>query len=200
MNKLVKGAIATAAAAMLLTGGAGTFASWNASVGVTGATITAGNLVVTDATPSNGVWTVQKNGIGTALTVANISTFTASPGDKLTYAKTVTFTATGDNLTATLALGAGSIAGAGSTPTAASTALALYLTKTAAITASGTGVTAGSAAGTYLITPLAAGVTTRNVDIVVVINFPKDAVQGAENTTKLGSVTLSGLTVTLDQQ
>jgi alternate signal-mediated exported protein len=200
MNKLVKGAVATAAGVALLMGGAGTFAYWNDSVGITGGTITAGNLVVNDATPTNGVWTVQKNGAGAAVTVANIATFVASPGDKFTYTKNVSITATGDNLTATLALGAGSIAAAGATPTAASTALAAYLTKTAAITATGAGVTAGSVAGTYLITPGTTGVTNRNVAVSVVINFPKSATQGAENNTKLGSVDLSGLTVTLDQQ
>ena len=202
MNKLVKGAVATAAGVALLMGGAGTFAYWNDSVGITGATITAGNLLVTNATPSDGVWSVQKNGLttATATTIANIATFTASPGDKLTYTKKVSITATGDNLTATLALGAGSIAGAGTTPTAASTALASYLVKTASITATGTGVTAGPVAGTYTIAPGATGVTARDIVVSVVINFPKDLLPGTENNTKLGSVTLSGLTVTLDQQ
>ena len=200
MNKLVKGAVATAAGVALLMGGAGTFAYWNDSVGITGGTITAGTLVVTDATPLSGVWSVQKNGLLTATTVSNIATFTASPGDKLTYTKNVTITATGDNLTATLALGAGSIAGAGTTPTAASTALASYLVKTASITATGTGVTAGPVAGTYTIAPGATGVTARDIVVSVVINFPKDLLPGTENNTKLGSVTLSGLTVTLDQQ
>ncbi|GGL00895.1 hypothetical protein GCM10007382_21060 [Salinibacterium xinjiangense] len=201
MNKLVKGAVATAAGVALLMGGAGTFAYWNDSVGITGGTITAGNLVVTDATPTSGVWTVLKNGVGTATTITNIATFVASPGDKFTYTKSVTITATGDNLTATLALGAGSITAAGTVPTAASTALAAYLTKTAGITAIGTGVTAGAVAGTYIITPGTAGVTARTVVVSVVIEFPKNALATTvENTTKLGSVTLSGLNVTLDQQ
>ena len=200
MNKLVKGAVATAAGVALLMGGAGTFAYWNDSVGITGGTITAGNLVVTDATPTNGAWTVLKNGAGTAATIVNIASFTASPGDKLTYTKKVSITATGDNLTATLALGAGSIAGVGAVPTAASTALASYLVKTASITATGTGVAAGSVAGTYLIAPGTTGVTARDVTVSVVIDFPKNALPGIENSTKLGSVTLSGLNVTLDQQ
>ena len=201
MNKLVKGAVATAAGVALLMGGAGTFAYWNDSVGITGGTITAGNLVVTDATPLSGVWTVLKNGTGTATTITNIATFVASPGDKFTYTKSVTITATGDNLTATLALGAGSITAAGAVPTAASTALAAYLTKTAGITATGTGVTAGAVAGTYIITPGTAGVTARTVVVAVVIEFPKNALATTvENSTKTGSVILSGLNVTLDQQ
>jgi len=199
MNKLVKGAIATAVGATLLMGGAGTFAYWNDSVGVNGGTIVAGNLAVADAAPTDGVWTVQKDGTGTASTVANIASFVASPGDKFTYTKTVKITATGNNLVATLALTPGSIAAA--TPaTAANTALAAYLTSTSAITATGTGISAGTVAGTYNVTAGAAGVTARDVTVAVVITFPKSTTAGFENNTKLGSVNLSGLAVTLNQQ
>ena len=199
MNKLVKGAVATAVGAALLMGGAGTFAYWNDSVGVNGGTIVAGNLAVADATPTDGVWTVQKDGTGTAATVANIASFVASPGDKFTYTKTVKITATGNNLVATLALTPGSIAAV--TPaTAANTALASYLTSTSTIAATGTGISAGTVAGTYNVTAGAAGVTSRDVTVTVVINFPKSTTAGFENNTKLGSVNLSGLAVTLNQQ
>jgi alternate signal-mediated exported protein len=199
MNKLVKGAIATAAGVALLMGGAGTFAYWNSSVGVTGGTIVAGNLLVSDATPTDGTWTVQKNGTGTAVAVPSIASFVASPGDKFTYTKTVKITATGNNLVAKLSLASGSISG--TTNGSADTALALYLTKTASISATGTGVAATSPAdGTYTITPSTTGVTAQNVTLSVVINFPKDGGAGTENATKLGSVSLSGLAVTLDQQ
>ncbi|GAB2449954.1 alternate signal-mediated exported protein [Conyzicola lurida] len=199
MNKLVKGAVATAVGAALLMGGAGTFAYWNDSVGITGGTIVAGNLSVVDATPSDGVWTVQKDGTGTATTVPAIASFVASPGDRFTYTKTVKINATGNNLVATLALTPGSIAAV--TPaTAANTALASYLTSTASISATGTGISAGSVAGTYNVTAGAAGVTSRDVTLTVVINFPKSTTAGFENNTKLGSVNLSGLAVTLNQQ
>ena len=199
MNKLVKGAIATAVGATLLMGGAGTFAYWNDSVGVNGGTIVAGNLAVADATPTDGVWTVQRDGTGTAATVANIASFVASPGDKFTYTKTVKITATGNNLVATLALAPGSIAAV--TPaTAANTALASYLTSTSTIAATGTGISAGTVAGTYNVTAGAAGVTARDVTITVVVNFPKSTTAGFENNTKLGAVNLSGLAVTLNQQ
>jgi len=199
MNKLVKGAVATAVGAALLMGGAGTFAYWNDSVGVNGGTIVAGNLAVTDATPTDGVWTVQKDGTGTAATVANIAAFVASPGDKFTYTKNVKITATGNNLVATLALTPGSIAAV--TPaTAANTALANYLTSTSTIAATGTGISAGTVAGTYNVTAGAAGVSARDVTVTVVINFPKSTTAGFENNTKLGSVNLSGLAVTLNQQ
>ena len=209
MNKLVKGAVATAAGVALLMGGAGTFAYWNDSVGITGGTITAGNLVVTDATPTSGVWTVLKNGAGTATTITNIATFTASPGDKLTYTKKVSITATGDNLTATLALGAGSITAA--TTGTADTALAAYLSKTATISASGTGIAPIGTTGTYLITPGTTGILNSPVTVTVTINYPKDpnTVTNAglnstavvnEKASMLGSVSLSGLIVTVDQQ
>jgi len=196
MNKLVKAAIATGVGAALLMGGAGTFAYWNDSVGVSGANITAGTLTVAD-TGTAGSWTVQKNGTGTAAAVADIAAFRVSPGDKLTYTKTVKVTAIGDNLVATLSLGEGSIAGA--TSTTANSALAGYLTKTAQISATGTGVTAGGVAGTYTFTPGSAGITDQVVTVSVVINFPKSATAGLENDARSGIVTLSGLTVKIDQ-
>ena len=199
MKKLVKGAIATAVGSALLMGGAGTFAYWNDSVGITGGTIVAGNLAVADATPTDGVWTVQKDGTGTATTVPNIASFVASPGDKFTYTKTVKITATGNNLVATLALTPGSIVAA--TPaSAANTALASYLTSTSTIAATGTGVSAGTVAGTYNVTAGTAGVSARDVTVSVVVTFPKSTTAGFENNTKLGSVNLSGLAVTLNQQ
>jgi len=199
MNKLVKGAIATAVGSALLMGGAGTFAYWNDSVGITGGTIVAGNLAVADATPTDGVWTVQKDGTGTATTVPNIASFVASPGDKFTYTKTVKITATGNNLVATLALTPGSIVAA--TPaSAANTALASYLTSTSTIAATGTGVSAGTVAGTYNVTAGTVGVSARDVTVSVVVTFPKSTTAGFENNTKLGSVNLSGLAVTLNQQ
>lgn len=199
MNKLVKGAIATAAGVALLMGGAGTFAYWNDAVNVTGGTITAGNLDVADGTPATGAWTVQKDGTGTATPVADIAAFVASPGDKLTYTKNIVITATGNNLVATLSLASGSIAAPATGATAADTALAAYLTKQASITASGTGITAGSVAGTYTVTPGSAGITNQPVALSVVITFPKSGTAGAENNTKLGTVSLSGLAVELNQ-
>ncbi|MGV8895888.1 MAG: alternate-type signal peptide domain-containing protein [Rhodoglobus sp.] len=211
MNKLIKGAVATAAGVALLMGGAGTFAYWNDSVGITGGTITAGNLkVAAPATaPSTDGWTVQKNGAGDPVAVSNIATFVASPGDKFVLTKTVNVTATGNNLTATLALGSGSITAA--TTGAADVALASYLTKTATITASGTGIAAIGTTGTYSITPGTTGISASPVTVSVTINYPKNAATVTtagpnsaavvnEKASMLGSVSLSGLTVTVDQQ
>jgi alternate signal-mediated exported protein len=180
----------------LLLGGAGTFAFWNSSIAVDAQAITTGTLAVSDPSPGDGVWTVQKNGTGTASTVASIATFRASPGDRLTYSKTVKITASGDNLTATLSLGAGSIA-ANSSSVAADAALAGYLTRSATISASGTGVT--TTGGTITVAPGSAGIVGQNVLVAVDVVFPKSTVAGAENATKTGAVKLSGLTVDLTQ-
>jgi alternate signal-mediated exported protein len=205
MNKLVKGAVATAAGVALLMGGAGTFAYWNASTGITGGTIVAGQLTVADATPSDGVWTVQKNGSGTAA-VISLASYKASPGDAITYTKSVKVTAIGDNLTAKLSLAPGSIAG--STVSTPDTNLASYLTKTASInivTPPAT-IVAGSGVdlGKYILTPGTAGINNQSVTVAVVITFPKNVNPGTtngtvENSTMTGSVNLSALAVNLDQ-
>jgi alternate signal-mediated exported protein len=205
MNKLVKGAVATAAGVALLMGGAGTFAYWNASTGITGGTIVAGQLTVADATPSDGVWTVQKNGTGTAA-VVSLSSYKASPGDVITYTKSVKITATGDNLTAKLSLAPGSIAG--TTISTPDTSLASYLTKTATINIVSPPATivAGTGAdlGKYLLTPGTTGIVNQSVTVAVVITFPKNVAAGTtngtvENATMTGSVNLSALAVNLDQ-
>ena len=108
MNKLLKGAIAGAVGIALLTGGAGTFALWNSSTAVSGGTIVAGNLLVADSGTA-GSWSVN----GHAVT---LSSFKAAPGDTLTFTKTVNVTATGDNLVATLGLGAASITPSSTAP------------------------------------------------------------------------------------
>lgn len=197
MNKLVKGAIAIAAGAALLTGGAGTFAYWNDSVGVPAGTITTGQLDVADGTPAAGAWTVQKDGTGTAVSVPDIAAFVASPGDKFTYTKNVTITATGNNLVATLSLAPGSITAP--TSTTANNFLVGYLTKSAAVSITGTGIAAGSVAGTYAVTAGTAGVTARAATVTVVIEFPKNAAAGFENNGMLGTVNFSGLAVNLNQ-
>lgn len=186
MNKLFKGAIAGAAGVALLLGGAGTLASWNSSADVAGGKIVAGNLAVAD-TGTAGTWTAN----GTAI---NISTFKAVPGDTLVYTKTMAITAQGDNLVANLALAPASISAVSTG--AADVALASYLNKTAALSATGTGI---SGSGTsYTITAGANGVA-QNVTASVTISFPKNGAAGFENNTKLGQVTLDKMALTLTQ-
>jgi alternate signal-mediated exported protein len=186
MNKLTKAAIASGVGVALLLGGAGTLASWNSSANIPGGTIVAGNLQVTDG--GAGVWTV--NGGTTPITIAG---YKIVPGDTLTYTKPMSIVATGNNLVATLGIGAGSIA-ASSSGTAADVALAAYRTKSAAVTGTGPGVVGST------VTAGSAGVT-QTVTAVVTIVFPKSSTVGdtTEAATKLGSVDLSGLTVSLTQ-
>ncbi|SDK60851.1 alternate-type signal peptide domain-containing protein [Cryobacterium sp. Sr8] len=182
MNKLLKGSIAGAAGVALLLGGAGTFALWNDDATVDGGTIVAGNLdLATDLT--SGEWS-DANG------TIDLSTFVAVPGDVLTYTTDVDVTATGDNLVATLGLGTASITASSSA--AADVALAGYLTNTAVLSATGTGIS--GLGPTYTIEE-GTGVAT----VTVEITFPKHPTAGAENSTKNGSVSLADLSVTLTQ-
>lgn len=91
MNKATKGALAAGAAGILLLGGAGTFALWEDSAGITGGTVSSGDL---DLAMAAGTW-AQTATPGTAI---DINTFDIVPGDSLTYTTTITATATGDNL------------------------------------------------------------------------------------------------------
>ncbi|MTB87348.1 alternate-type signal peptide domain-containing protein [Aeromicrobium sp. zg-629] len=92
MNKSTKGAVAAGAAAVLLLGGAGSLAYWNAEGDITGGTITAGELKLTAPTTSQ--WTLN----GT--TVANPAAVLIVPGDELKYTGSWTVKATGQNIKA----------------------------------------------------------------------------------------------------
>ncbi|MGD8193193.1 alternate-type signal peptide domain-containing protein [Herbiconiux sp. P18] len=188
MNKLAKGAIAGAAGVALLLGGAGTFAFWNSSAEVSGGTITAGNLLISNA-DGPGSWTDQN---GAAVSIA---TYRIVPGDTLTYTDDLAVTVQGNNLVATLGLGEGSIAPA-VVGDPEDVALAAYLSRSAALTATGTGISGASP--TYTITAGAAGVS-QTVRVAVTLRFPNSATPGFENSMKLGAVSLSNLTLTLNQ-
>jgi alternate signal-mediated exported protein len=181
MNKLLKGAIATAAAALLLTGGAGSLAYWNAQTTVGGGTITAGNLTL--ANSGTAAWAAN----GTAIT---LNTFKVVPGDVLTLTQDVTVTATGNNLVGTLSVDSGELSGA----------LATFLNKNATISVVGSPAGVTCAAGTTCtITAGAAGVSAQTLTVRVTINFPKSGVAGDENGARTQTATLSGLTIKLDQ-
>ncbi|CAM2932182.1 alternate-type signal peptide domain-containing protein [Prescottella defluvii] len=102
MNKKTKGAIAAGAAALLLAGGAGTFAAWNDTETLDGGTITAGKLQFTGTT--TGTWYEDAATEGNEV---DLETFKIVPGDVLVYKATTTFIAEGTNLNATLTLDPG---------------------------------------------------------------------------------------------
>lgn len=96
MNKTTKGALAAGAAAVLLTGGAGTLAFWSDADTITTPDLASGGLDITlVACPD---WTLDGDGgAGGLLGVREIV-----PGDTLTRTCTYTITAEGDHLEAEL--------------------------------------------------------------------------------------------------
>ncbi|OZD04133.1 alternate-type signal peptide domain-containing protein [Rhodococcus sp. 05-2254-5] len=99
MNKATKGALAAAAAGVLLLGGAGSYALWSDSETVDGGTVTAGILDIAPGT-STGWRDISAGAPGTP--IPSIASFRMVPGDILQYDATFVVTATGNNLTATL--------------------------------------------------------------------------------------------------
>ncbi|MGP3533335.1 alternate-type signal peptide domain-containing protein [Microbacterium sp. RD1] len=187
MKKFVKASIATAAGVTLLLGGAGTFASWNASATSQGATIAAGNMVVEDSGTA-GTWTANGQSIA-------LSDYRIAPGDTLTYTKTMSISAEGDSIEATLGLTGGSIVAADVTD-ADDQALAGYLLSNATLAASGTGIS--GTGPTFTVAP-GNGVVDEDVTVTVTIAFPYGDTVGGNNNAMNGAVSLSDLTVTLTQ-
>lgn len=96
MNKMAKGAVATAAGVVLLIGGGGTLAVWNVETNSKAGTVASGDL---NLTTSNGKWVV--NGGTEAI---DITTYRVVPGDMLTYTEEVDITVQGNNLAADLSI------------------------------------------------------------------------------------------------
>ncbi|AOW92872.1 hypothetical protein BFN03_09775 [Rhodococcus sp. WMMA185] len=102
MNNKLKGAVAAGAATVLLAGGAGTMAAWNAATEVGGGAIGAGALALSQLdTPA---WADQNGPI-------EVTDFRAVPGDVLTYRASFQVTAQGTNLRASLAVDEATIVG-----------------------------------------------------------------------------------------
>jgi len=99
MNKNAKAAIAVGAGTLLLLGGGGTFALWNATTGsLSAGTITTGTLAVdtTDHLPwADAEWTV--NGTDD-YDSTEFASFLAVPGDTFEFTATADIVASGDNL------------------------------------------------------------------------------------------------------
>lgn len=185
MNKLVKGAIATGVGVVLLMGGAGTLAYWNAGASTGGATITAGNLSV--APVANGVW---KSGA----TTIDPATFRTVPGDTLTYTQNVTLSASGDNLKFTVALAPGALT---NSTGAANDALKAQLASTAtyAVVAAGQKITAVSGQPNTF-TVASAGDTTLTVTVTLTHAFQTGVVNNASQN---GVVALGANALTFTQ-
>ncbi|WP_168626651.1 MULTISPECIES: alternate-type signal peptide domain-containing protein [unclassified Cryobacterium] len=179
MNKLTKAAIAGGAGIILLLGGGGTFAVWNASSNAGQATITAGSLsIVPNAT--SGTWSSATGGA-----ITDITNFRIVPGDVLTYTAAFDVTAVGDNLTASVALAPGAITPATTGDTDKNDALAARLTNSASFKINNADVTTLTAS---------AGVQT--VTVSVSITWEDNA---ADNAAMTGAVNLANFGVTLTQ-
>ncbi len=101
MNRKAKAALAAGAAAVLLLGGAGTFAFWQDQTESGGGTITSGTLALSECTPTSGSgWRDVTGGRSVAV---DLPDFRIVPGDTREYSCTSTVTASGTNLSATLA-------------------------------------------------------------------------------------------------
>lgn len=93
MNKMAKGAIATAAGVVLLIGGGGTLAWWSDTAESKAGTIATGDL---DLHADNNSWSLQNGG------TIDIATYKMVPGDVLVFTQDVDITVKGNNLAADL--------------------------------------------------------------------------------------------------
>lgn len=98
MNKMAKGAIATAAGVVLLIGGGGTLALWSSTDSSVPGTITSGNLNV-DAGP--GTW-YAKSANGDLSEIPTIGSYRVVPGEVLVYKQELDIVLTGDHMAAKL--------------------------------------------------------------------------------------------------
>jgi alternate signal-mediated exported protein len=96
MKNSTKGALAAGTAAVLLLGGAGSLAYWTADQDIEGGTISSGLLELT--APTCGDWDLTVGGTFTPGTTELV------PGDEITKVCTLTLTAEGENIGATLTI------------------------------------------------------------------------------------------------
>lgn len=137
MNKFTKASIATGTGIVLLLGGAGTLAYWNAEATTDAGSITAGTLTI--ASENDGEWEdISSDSVAPG--VIDAGTFLVVPGDTLTYTETFEVGATGDNLVAEVEADASSIdKGAWGAALTATTALSIGGTPVTEITSANDG-------------------------------------------------------------
>ena len=186
MNKLTKGAIASAAGIILLMGGAGTLASWNSSATAgTSQAVNAGTLSVTSN--GDGTW---KNSLGTTVSAST----RIVPGDTYTYSQTFSVTASGD----ALYFKVGATPGAFGPVTAGSPSdkLQQQLVNSAALTV--TGNTIAPTTVTPGVYKVSTGSTASTVVVTLTVAFPYNT-GVVDNSAQGGSLTLGTGAVTLTQ-
>jgi alternate signal-mediated exported protein len=170
MNKTTKGALAGGAAALLLLGGAGTLAFWNATDTNDPGAIGSGRLALLDET---GEWKLNGD------LVADPTVVLLVPGDEVTFDGTYVVDAAGDNLQATVSVTGAAEAGS----------LAGHVATTSAFTLAGTTLT-----GSEVITELDDGDT---LGVAIDIDFPYGTT--VDNTSQDKTLDLSEIAVVLTQ-
>ena len=170
MNRTTKGAAAAGVAAVLLTGGAGTLAYWNATETVTGTPISSGELKL-GAPACNGGWKLDG---GTVFTNQLIV-----PGDVLSKVCTIDLIARGEHIGADLGIGTAAFA--------TSNALTSQLAPTAAFTV-------GGASRTHITDADDTGTAEITATINVVFDGP-----AATNASQALTTTLNSVAVTATQ-
>ncbi|MCF8589974.1 alternate-type signal peptide domain-containing protein [Gordonia liuliyuniae] len=104
MNRKTKGALAVGAGAIILLGGAGSFALWSDTEDIAGGNITAGDFGLDCGT--DGAWT-DKSPTMNGGTAVDPAADLMVPGDIWEYAGNCTVKATGKNIAATLGVDLG---------------------------------------------------------------------------------------------
>lgn len=107
MKKNTKGAIAAGAAALLLAGGAGTFAAWSDEAELGGGDVNSGHLRITEAA-GTGEWVWATDGVTGDF---DPETDTIVPGDSIEYTADYTLEVEGTNLVASLTPTLGGLTG-----------------------------------------------------------------------------------------
>lgn len=188
MNKLTKGIIAAAAGIILLSGGAGTFAAWNSQATIAGGTVNTGQLEV--ETTGTGTWADQT---GTPVAAPTLASYVFAPGDELTFTQDVLVTVRGAHLVGNLSALIPGITNTTGTAAAGFDVTATFGTPTAG---NGAVIANGTANGSYDISAASSSATsTATVPVTVDIKF----LGTADNSTQLGSVKLSDISIDLTQ-
>jgi alternate signal-mediated exported protein len=177
MQKTTKGALALGTGVALLLGGAGTFAYWNGTADLGSNTqVAAGNLTIAAAAGANDGWAWQ--GDGAPFDPENDMIV---PGDTVTLTRTFAVTATGNNLSADVA-----ITGVGGGTSA--------LIITPVVTSSG-----GTVVGSTFNIPASRTGATRTLTYTVTYTIAFPLGESVDNSTQNARFDLSGTTVTVTQ-
>lgn len=168
MKKSTKGAVAAAAAGVLLLGGAGSLALWSATDTVTGTDVTSGELKLSAPTCTG--W--KFDGSETTANKAYVpATDKIVPGDVLTQSCDYSITAIGEHLRATLTAPTSSLTGT----------LSTFITPTSTFKYKVPSVASGAAAGDTV------GTITESADGSTVTALLKVAFNSGSNNTSQSS-------------